>query len=114
MRLNWKLKIEMKSPKTSGKIGKVLLDMKLKSHKWARKLFHVSQKPLNRSLVSSALEISKSIEKHDFLILLKSAGFRYPDHEHVYWRIGKNLSVNELEFFRHCHEYLSVYSLHAG
>merc|ERR1719394_2122873 len=53
----------------------------------------------DRSLVSSALEISKSIEKHDFSILLKSAGFRYPDHEHVYWRIGKNLSVNELEFF---------------
>ena len=68
----------------------------------------------DRSLVSSALEISKSIEKHDFSILLKSAGFRYPDHEHVYWRIGKNLSVNELEFFRYCHEDRSVYHLQAG
>ena len=76
-------------------------------------MFHVLSKSLKRSLVSSALEISKSIEKHDFSILLKSAGFRYPDHEHVYWRIGKNLSINELEFFRHCHEDRSVDPLQA-
>lgn len=54
---------------------------------------------IDRALVTSELKVSAKLENYDFRVLLKSAGFQYPNHEHVYWRIPTTLSVNELEYF---------------
>ena len=55
---------------------------------------------IDRALVTSELKVSAKLEHTDFRIMLKSAGFQYPNHEHVYWRIPVTLSVNELEYFQ--------------
>ena len=54
----------------------------------------------DRSLVSSEVKISTRLENSEFISLLRSAGFLYPDHEHVYWRIGATMTLNELDYFR--------------
>ncbi len=57
---------------------------------------------VERSLVPQDPAVAEYLERSHFKSILKSGFFLWPDHEHMYWRIGVNCSLNDLDFYKSC------------
>jgi hypothetical protein len=59
---------------------------------------------VERSLVPQDPAVAEYFERSHFKSILKSGFFLWPDHQHMYWRIGVNCSLNDLDFYKSCLE----------
>ena len=57
---------------------------------------------VERSLVPQDPAVAEYLERSHMKSLLKSGFFLWPDHEHMYWRIGVGCSLNDLDFYNSC------------